>query len=160
MSIKIVKDGVAALQNRLKELTKDKVFVGVPDGGGSRDDGKMTNAQLAYIHEFGSPANNIPARPFLTAGIQAGKDSILVHMKKASTDILAGKDGQASLNKAGLAGQAAVKKYIVAGEGFSPLKAQTLKRREAARKSGVAGSKPLIDTGQLLNSITYVIRQK
>lgn len=68
MPIKIVKDGLAKLQNRLKELTKDKVFVGVPDGGG-RDDGKMTNAQLAYIHENGSPARGIPARPFLVVGV-------------------------------------------------------------------------------------------
>jgi hypothetical protein len=159
MPIKIVKDGLAKLQNRLKDLTKDKVFVGVPDGGG-RDDGKMTNAQLAYIHENGSPARGIPARPFLVVGVTDSKADILVHMKKASTDILAGKDGAAGLNKAGLVGQAAVKKYIVAGGGFSPLKAQTIKRREASRKSGNAGSKPLIDTGQLLNSITYVVRPK
>lgn len=158
MPIKMITDKLGEVQKRIKELTKDKVFVGVPDGGG-RSDGKMTNAQIARVHEFGSPAQNIPARPFLTAGVTESKPEIVAQMKQASIDMLAGKDGGKSLNKAGLIGQSAVKKYVVAGD-FAPLSPKTIKARSNARSNGNGGTKPLIDTGQLLNSITYVIRSE
>ena len=158
MPIKMISNKLGEVQNRIKELTKDKVFVGVPDGGG-RSDGKMTNAQIARVHEFGSPAQNIPARPFLTAGVTTAKPEIVAQMRQASLDILGGKSGDTAFNKAGLIGQAAVKKYIVASD-FTPLSPKTVKARNNARSNGNGGTKPLIDTGQLLNSITYVIRSK
>ena len=158
MPIKMVTNKLGDVKNRIKELTKDKVFVGVPEGGG-RSDGKMTNAQIARVHEFGSPAQNIPARPFLTAGVTTAKPEIVTQMRQASLDILSGKSGDSAFNKAGLIGQAAVKKYVVAG-GFAPLSPKTIQARNRARSNGNGGTKPLIDTGQLLNSITYVIRSK
>ena len=59
-------------------------------------------------------------------------------------------------NKAGLIAQNSVKATITAGEGFAPLAESTLAAR---KRRGVSRTKPLIDTGSLLNSITYVIRK-
>lgn len=60
-------------------------------------------------------------------------------------------------NKAGLVAQAAVKNTLRAGEGFPPLADATLAAR---KRAGFTGTKPLIWTGQLLNSVTYVIRKR
>ena len=60
-------------------------------------------------------------------------------------------------NKAGLVAQAAIKNTLRSGEGFPPLADATLAAR---KRAGFTGTKPLIWTGQLLNSITYVIRKR
>jgi hypothetical protein len=60
------------------------------------------------------------------------------------------------LNAAGLIAQSSVKKRIQQGEGFAPLAESTL---EARARKGKSGTKPLIRTGQLLNSVTYVVRE-
>jgi hypothetical protein len=110
--------------------------------------------------EFGSPAKNIPPRPFLAEGLQSGMSEIMKHMKNASIETLTNKDATISFNKAGLAGQNAVKNYIVSGGNLTPLAQATIKARNSRRKNGQGGSKPLIDTGQLLNAITYVVRSE
>jgi hypothetical protein len=62
-----------------------------------------------------------------------------------------------ALNAGGLVAQSSVKKQIVSQEGFSPLKQGTLAAR---KRNGFNGTKALIRTGQLLNSISYVVREK
>jgi hypothetical protein len=59
-------------------------------------------------------------------------------------------------NKAGLIAESSVRKKINEGP-FEPLAPKTLQER---KRRGRTGEKPLIDTGQLRNSVTYVIRPK
>jgi hypothetical protein len=61
---------------------------------------------------------------------------------------------QKGLNAVGLLGQNAVRAQITDGQ-HAPLSERTLKARQAR---GRTGTKPLIDSGQLRNSITYVVK--
>lgn len=159
MSLEIKRDDVASLMKAVKSLTKTDILVGVPSEETERDDGaQINNATLAYIHENGSPAAGIPARPFLAPGIEAAKEKITDRLQRAAKAALSNDTGSANvqLNSAGLIAQNSVRGLI--NSGIAPaLEASTLASR---RRRGRTGTVPLIDTGQLRNSITYVVREK
>jgi phage gpG-like protein len=157
---------VDEVEKRLKavrELLKMQVLVGVPDANANRqrepgDDSDINNAALAYIHNYGSPANNIPARPFMEPGIKAARAQIVRFMGAAGRAAIDGKPDEIRRNfeKVGLVTQAAIQKKITDGP-FTPLAPATLAARRARGRTGTG---PLIDTGQLRRSITFVIRRK
>lgn len=155
--LKIRKDDTKKIVSVIKAMAQKRVKVGVPQNKSSRTDG-INNAQLAYIHENGAPANGIPPRPFLGVGVKNAMPKVAktleVYGARAFDDPAAFEKG---LDAIGLVAQASVKKTIVAGSGFSPLKASTIKARE---RKGFSGTKPLIRTGALLNSINYVIENE
>lgn len=156
-SIRVTRDEVKNVITNIEAMTGKRVLIGIPDANAGRKDGPITNAALGYIHENGSPARNIPARPFLVPGVEEAAPKAIEAMKKFAaqglTDPAAVDKG---LNAAGLIAQAAVKNRIRNGVGFAPLAERTLAQRKA---SGKSGTKPLIRTGQLLNSITYVVKE-
>lgn len=178
MSMKITKDDVSKVLASIQELANKQVLVGIPASKAERQEGDeepINNAQLGYIHEYGSPKANIPARPFLNPGIARAQESINNHLKKAAK---AAMDGNAEkvdveLNATGLIAQAGARNEISSGE-FAPLSMETIKARARRGRKGAQKFleqiqigppesglvKPLIDTGQLRNSITYVIREK
>lgn len=170
--------------NDLLDLTKKQVLVGVPEetdrnrysGKGKKRTlvvGGVGNAQLAYIHDNGSPLQNIPARPFMQPGIKSAQDKILPEFMRIAQDQLEGKKDKidARFNRIGLICQASIRNAIDEGVGFAPLKRGTLlgrlRKRKAARKwsderreETMASFHPLIDTSQMRNSISYVVRDK
>ena len=175
-------DNLGSLIKSLNELASKEVLVGIPDSKASRnnEDGEpVNNAQLGYIHEYGSPANHIPARPFLGIGITNAKKAISAQLAKTAKDAIDGKSNRVEngLNRAGIIAQNSVKSVFSSGE-LQPLANSTLRSRvsrggtrgKAASKElrmraeyGISSNeeiKPLVDTGQLRNSITYVVRKK
>lgn len=143
---------------RIEAMTGKRVMVGIPDANAGRNEGPMTNAALGYIHEHGSPARNIPARPFLVPGVNASTPRVVKVLRKAAGRVLEGREEVSKgLDAAGLIAQASVKNRIRNSIGFAPLSQRTLAKRMA---SGKRGTKPLIRTGQLMNSITYVVVDK
>jgi hypothetical protein len=155
------KSNTAQFRKALEGLLKREVLVGIPAANAARDPepgekAVATNALLGYVHEYGSPAKNIPARPFLHPGIANARADIEVHMKKAGQLALAGKSDEIGqeLEKVGLIAQVSVQKKITDGP-FEPLKPATLAAR---RRRGRTGDRPLLDTGQLRRAITYVVR--
>lgn len=170
-------DRLAAVVKGIRSLVKKQVLVGIPDNTTDRDEsGSMNNATLGYIHEFGSPAQNIPERPFLIPGIKDSDGRIEKQLQKATDAALSGKRSQVDtyLEAAGIAGQNSVKRKINSGE-FAPLSDATLRARAARGRKGAkvelqsraegngpdnSNARPLIDTGQLRNAITYVVRGK
>jgi phage gpG-like protein len=157
--MKITTDNVAKVLASIQELAGKQVLVGIPATKAEREDGEpINNAQLGYIHEYGAPASNIPARPFLIPGVAHAQESINNHLQKAAKAAMSGNDEKVDteLNATGLIAQAGARNEINNGN-FEALSARTLADR---RKRGRTGDKPLIDTGQLRNSITYVIRKK
>lgn len=155
-NVKIIKDDVNNVITNIEAMMGKRVLIGIPGENAGRKDGPITNAALGYIHENGSPAQNIPARPFLIPGVEEAAPKAIDAMQKfaaqALTDPAAVEKG---LNAAGLIAQSAVKNRIRNSVGFAPLSKKTIAQRVANNK---LGTKPLIRTGQLLNSITYVIR--
>lgn len=159
--MKITTDNVAKVLSSIQELAGKQVLVGIPASKAEREEGNtepINNAQLGYIHEYGAPASNIPARPFLIPGVARAQESINNHLQKAAKAAMSGNDEKVDteLNATGLIAQAGARNEINNGD-FEALSPVTLAAR---RKRGRTGDKPLIDTGQLRNAITYVIRKK
>lgn len=139
-------------------LVKKEVLVGVPEEHADRKKEGITNATLAYIHDTGSPAANIPARPFLNPGIQQVKDRIIVRLKQIGQKTLRGNlsSVEEGLNAVGLIAVNSIRAKITSGP-FSPLAPSTIRAR---LRRGRTGIRPLVDTGQLRNAINYVLRNK
>ncbi|WP_250512694.1 hypothetical protein [Caballeronia sp. INDeC2] len=150
---------MASIIKAINELGAKDVLVGVPEGNTDRKSGDpATNALIGYVQEFGSPANNIPARPFLIPGVQDIQKPASDRLKVAAQRALSGDLSQAEkqLNAAGMMGQNSARAKI-----NSNIQPKLSERTLAARRArGVTRENTLIDTGQLRNSITYVIRKK
>lgn len=159
MKVEVVKDITDKVLANIQKMASDRLLIGIPAEKAARKGDPITNAALGYIHENGSPARNIPARPFLVPGVRKATPKCLEVLKAAGKAALtAGPEAlDKGLNAAGLVAQSAVKNQIRSQEGFTPLKAGTLAAR---KRNGFKGEKALIRTGQLLNSITYVVREK
>lgn len=161
MKISVLKvvDGMAKLVEAVAQLRASQVLVGVPAEEAPRDDNEpINNAALAYIHNYGSPAANIPARPFMEPGIKAAQDQITDGLKIAARSAIEGRvqGVEAGLNRAGISASESVRHQINDGD-FTPLAPSTIADRLA---KGFDSEKPLIRTGAMRNSITYVVREK
>ena len=157
--VKVTIDKMQSTLRALSDLASKDVLVGIPETAGDHKGTPISNAAIGYIQEMGSPVNNIPPRPFLVPGVEAVQEQVAARLGKASQSALDGEAGdvQQNMSAAGLIAQNSVRATINAGDGFDKLKDATI---EARRRRGRTGIKPLIDTGQLRNSITYVIRTK
>lgn len=169
----------------LKKLSEDELLVGVSaDTAGSGRGEDINNAELAFIHtngvraagmkaetdkaveegapyplalqayikEHGSPAYRVPPRPFLEPGIEKHLDLVESGMKAALQDVLDGGDGRAQRERLGATMAAKVQAYFQEDNGWPPNAPSTIKKKGSAQ--------PLVDTGALRQSITYIIRQK
>jgi len=152
-------------------LGQKRVYVGIPANSPERvattlvEHEKISNAALGYIHETGSPARNIPSRAFLRPGVANSRNQWLPKIDAAGQKAMAGEDFMKELQAAGTIAARAVQKRIQAGIP-PPLKPATVAARRRRSKGSkyrrkattAAQTTPLIDTGQLLKSITWVIR--
>lgn len=157
--VRVVADRADEVSKAVRGLTKLQVLVGVPAEKAPRQEGTpINNAALAYIHNYGSPVANIPARPFMEPGIKDANAKIAEGMKLAAQASLEGKKEETTkgLVRVGLVAQNSIKRRITTGP-FAPLKPGTIAAR---RRRGRTGTKPLLDTGAMRNSITFVIRAK
>jgi len=100
----------------------------------------------------------IPARPFLIPGVTAAIPRAVEKLRLAGSSALTGDEAAVDrgFGQAGLICQNAVRERI--NSNIQPaLSEYTLKMRRAR---GVTRTNTLVDTGQLRNSITYVIRPR
>lgn len=159
MPVKITVDKMASIIKAIDDLGAKDVLVGIPEGNTDRKSGDpATNALIGYVQEFGSPANNIPARPFLIPGVQDIQKPAADRLKIAAQRALSGDLSQAEkqLHAAGLMGQNSARAKI-----NSNIQPKLSERTLAARRArGVTRENTLVDSGQLRSAITYVIRQK
>jgi hypothetical protein len=154
--VQVKTDKVSDTLGAISALSGKAVQVGYPrDGGRRKMSDDLSNASLAYLHEFGSAAKNIEARPFLIPGVRKAHDKIGSALESTIKNLFSPGALDKGLNIAGLAAQNSVKATITKGEGFKALSEETLKDR---RSAGFKGTKPLIRTGQLRNAVTYVIK--
>lgn len=153
----MTRDNLAEFMRNVRSMATRDVLVGIPsDGTDRRETGAaMDNATLGYIHEFGAPNANIPARPFLIPGVKSVSGKTADRMGRAMNAALVGETGECDkqMHAAGLIAQNAVRGLI--NSGIAP--ALTEATLAARRARGRTGEVSLIDTGQLRNSITYVV---
>lgn len=157
-TIKVTKDSVAKVLASVRTIAGSQVLVGVPASDAMRSDSPVDNATLGYIHEFGAPGANIPARPFLVPGVSDAMPHVIPRLRAAAKLATEGNAAAvgSGMHEAGLVAVNAVRSKITAGQ-FAPLAESTIAARRRRGRTGEM--KPLIDTGKLLAAITYVIRR-
>lgn len=124
-----------------KDTTRKKVVASVG----------LTNAELMFIHENGSPIRHIPARPVLEMTIKYAADEMFDEVINTCVEgILEGwtqTDVEKELKKMCMRMETYARKIIYDNDGRLAPNAPTV----AAKKKG---NHPLFDTGQLARSIT------
>lgn len=133
--------------------------------GDGKKPSKLTNGELARIHEFGVP-DHIPARPFILGTftlnrakyIDLLKTKILPGIYRAKITVSFG------LKVIGEIMASDMRNRMVEGPGIPPPNAPSTiaakKRKGRWNKGGKSADeepRPLIDTGRLRNSISYAV---
>jgi hypothetical protein len=142
MAVQDIDRGFFRIRKQLKIFKDLEVLVGFQGIHGEM-------ALIATYHEFGT--ENMPARPFLRSAFEVAQDQVAKRIEKALNSILKGtKTAVQAASLLGLFGVNLVKKRIR----DSPSWAEELSALTIALKGS---TKPLIDTAQMLNSVTYVV---
>lgn len=131
------------------------VRVGVLAGSGDHDGISMI--ELAAIHEFGSPAANIPERSFIRSTFARTDivDGLNRQAAALARAIVAGKlTADVALGRIGAWAAAQIKGTIRNKMTEGP-EDQALKPATIARKKS---STPLVDTGRLLGAISWLVK--
>lgn len=170
MRVTVVRSRRKQLVAALRELASKTVTVGVHGDAAPvvDDDGKPTGfrmADLAAVHEFGS--GHIPERSFLRAAVAEHGESIAANVrdelgKMIERDAI---DAKKLLTRGGVLLVGAVRETI--SNRIPPPLAESTKRqrdRKAAHGGGLAANvgsyTPLVDTGQLWQSIVFEIQDQ
>lgn len=147
--VKDIDKGWKRIMNDTQELKRSFTKVGVQQGtpapGTSFD-----MVSIAAAHEFGS--SRTPARPFMAQAFAKNKEQLYTIAKDEWNKVLLGQSSASrSLGLLGTWYQAKIQQTIRNGS-FVPNAPETITRK--------GSSKPLIDTGQLINSIRYIVEVK
>ncbi len=149
------------LRNELRQLGMLRTTIGVHDDTGKHDGSDVTVAEVAATHEFGS--GRIPARSFLRKTFDEKEGYIVGVLDDGVSDVVAERyTPMQVMDRVGMVVRGAVQTTIQAGIS-PPLSAQTIAARDAKAAHGgglqsMAGQHtPLIDSGQLLSSITHKV---
>lgn len=137
----------------------------------------LNNATIGYLMNTGIPERNVPAREHLATGILAAEEKLNGLMKQTGVAAMNGKlaSVERGFTAMGITAQSSIRNVITDGIP-PPLADSTLrgrlrehgsrkgeKKELAARAAGAAPSvefaKPLINTKQLFNAISFVLRK-
>lgn len=152
----------------LEKLSKSEIYVGFPESAKNEDG--LTIAKYArwnnygtFTHdENGSTTKRIPSRPFFTEGFyyekyQERRTKLAKHLVKQisegklTAEEACGRMGAEAVNN--------VRDSISTGP-WAP-NSEATKARKLAKSKGKKskyGVKPLIDTGDMINAVTYIVK--
>lgn len=151
----VVKDhGWVELMKHAKEIKDSKVKVGVldeGDGAAVHDaGGVLTVAEIAAIHEFGTQDGHIPERSFVRSTFDEKHEELVELGKELMKKVLEGKiPVDRALNVLGAKLATEIKKKITV-DGVPPPNAESTVIAKGS-------SRPLVDTGRMVNAITWAI---
>lgn len=150
-------DNMGQLLKGLKFTKNNYVLVGIPQKKTKRKGEPITNAELLFIHTNGSPINNVPARPVIEPAIKEDKDRLSKMLKVAAVEAMNGEEEKAvqQLQLTGMRAQNVCRAWFVNAKNNWPPNSPSVTARK--RKKGSTAPRPLIDTGELRKSITYVV---
>nr|WP_304188448.1 hypothetical protein [Hafnia alvei] len=146
MSVKITdkKEVWRRIRVGLNELEPVEVVAGIQKG--EVNDGVLV-ARYATWNEFGT--RTIPSRPFMRNAFDKNVETLVRFFYQGRRGIVDGKINQDQLmNSVGVKMVQLIKESIL-NESWAPNAEYTIDRKKS--------SKPLVDTGTMLNSITYAI---
>jgi hypothetical protein len=149
VEIKYTDMGLADMLKRLEELRAEDAYVkfGWVEKNAMRADGRLSNADVAAINEFGTDDGRVPPRPTLRPSMDEHKSEYVEGLKWLTEGVLYGtRTYRMALN---FIGKLAVKnlKAKIRSHVPPPNKESTI------RKKG--HGKTLIDTHQMLDSVSY-----
>ncbi len=141
--------GLERLRKRLADLGDVRLRVGVLSNDQHDPKSPIGLAELAAIHEFGSPAANIPERSFIRRTFRERDLELREVVRKVTKGVVKGKLGaRRGLDLIGAWLSAEVKKTVTAGPHIPPpLQPETVARKGSDR--------PLVDTGRLVDAVTW-----
>lgn len=140
------------LKQSITDLETKSVRVGWFDTA-KYEDGTPV-AYVATIHEFGSPSQNIQPRPFMRPTVAEQKGAWQSMLGRGSKRVMAGQmDVAQMLGQFGMmaAGQVA---ESISKVTTPQLSESTLAARQAKKKTPGVSSKPLVDTGLMIQSVS------
>ena len=140
--------GTKLRQIRERLQKNSGVLVGVPAGTGSYEDGAPI-AVIAAVQEFGSADGRIPERSFLRVPLRQNSETFQAIWRAQVPKVV---DGDMTMQQvmSQLGARAAAVSQEAISEGIAPENAESTKKRKGS-------SKPLIDTGRLRQSITFIV---
>jgi phage gpG-like protein len=144
------------LQHVIHDLAHKRLAVGFfPEA--QYEDGTPV-AYVAAIQEFGT--GSIPARPFMRPTIAAKRTEWASLIRKGFKAALAGKAAITQVyGQVGMSAAGDVSKTIAAVDS-PPLSPATIVARQSKRKTPGVSTKPLVDTGLLIQSVTSQVQDK
>lgn len=161
MGVEVVRDDRRRLDAILREVDRLKratVTLGIHGDAGQHEGAGVTVAQVGAFHEFGT--SDVPERSFLRATVD-GDRTIMETAEDAVRAVATGDmSAEKAANRVGVVGVGAIKRRIQSRIP-PPLSEATVARRQAkgAHGGGLASMgnalTPLIDSGQLIQSIQY-----
>jgi hypothetical protein len=142
--------GFRALRRRVAATARERVTVGVHEDVGGEDHGEgITIAEIAAFHEFGTAS--IPERSFIRAGIDENRDRIRDLQRRLAKLVIANRTRMPPRRALELLGAkiATLIRERIRASIDPPLADSTVDRK--------GSSTPLIDTGQLIQSIAFKV---
>ena len=142
-----------AYERNLQQFKDSVVKAGIlaKDGSENHSEG-ITVFQIGMIHEFGVPEKNIPRRSFIRVPIENNIKEITKlienNHKLVSENAMSAK---VALDRIGIKAQNTIKESFRNNDWKANSRA-TIKRKGSSR--------PLIDTGQLIGSISYIVEKE
>lgn len=136
------------LQKKLEELAKNSIDIGIPKEESATEDDKIFYlADIANVNNYGSYSRGIPARPFGTTTVTRYKDQITKIIATQVNGVLEkNKDVSKGFDAIGAVCAGYMKKNLTDGE-WQRNADYTIKKK--------GSDQPLIDTGQMRQSITW-----
>lgn len=132
------------LYSLVRKAGSEKLQVGIFDG---------ENAEIGAIHEYGAPRAGIPARPWMRSTLSSRREELILLQRRLAQLFLQKKITEHKYLE--LLGAWLVAQMKAQISLYGPLLFQPLKEATIRAKGGKTA--PLIKTGQMLNSIRFVI---
>lgn len=148
VSDKITADG-RKFQKMLKEICELEVRVGFQHGKKYEEEPETDICDVAMWNELGTV--NMPSRPFLRKSVDENENKIKAFIRQMKKDLISGVPASQVFKKIGIFQKDLIQNKIKDGD-FAPNAPATVKKKRSGR--------PLIDTGQMRQSVDYVIQKK
>lgn len=144
MSVKLIDFQLAQaeIQRELAKLRGNKyATVGIHEDAGNTEDGEMTQAQNGALQNFGN--DKIPARPWLIPGVESATPDVI---DTIASGIEKGLPTDQIMEQVGAIAAGATQQYVI--DLREPPNAKSTIDKKGS-------DNPLIDTGSMLQSITW-----
>jgi len=141
-----------AYEKNLQQFKDSVVKAGIlaKDGSENHSEG-ITVFQIGMIHEFGVPEKNIPRRSFIRVPIENNIKEITKLIENNHRLVLEkGMQTKVALDLIGIKAQNVIKESF-RNNNWKANSRATIKRKGSSR--------PLINTGQLIGSISYIVEK-